>query len=187
MHKPSKSGDPSDPVARFGAVFAPVWRGIKPLVDLPQGREVGFWAEICLCRQRSLPKGGASIAPGCTPRKSSGRCPLPRSGKKEGESMKTERFNLRMTKQEKEKIRKKAEKAHKPMAEFMIDMALEREIVVIEGLPEIIRELKAIGNNLNQLTLLAHQGKIRTMNFRNFTEQVADIYVEICDLAKRIS
>lgn len=49
--------------------------------------------------------------------------------------MKTERFNLRMTKQEKEKIRKKAEKAHKPMAEFMIDMALEREIVVIEGLP----------------------------------------------------
>ena len=70
---------------------------------------------------------------------------------------------------------------------IMIDMALEREIVVIEGLPEIIRELKAIGNNLNQLTILAHQGKIRTMNFRNFTEQVADIYVEICDLAKRIS
>ena len=101
--------------------------------------------------------------------------------------MKTERFNLRMTKQEKEKSRKKAEKAHKPMAEFMIDMALEREIIVIEGLPEIIRELKAIGNNLNQLTLLAHQGKIRTMNFRNFTEQVADIYVEICNLAKRIS
>lgn len=69
----------------------------------------------------------------------------------------------------------------------MIDMALEREIVVIEGLPEIIRELKAIGNNINQLTILAHQGKIRTIDFQNFTEQVADIYVEICDLAKRIS
>ena len=101
--------------------------------------------------------------------------------------MKTERFNLRMTKQEKEKIRKKAEKVQKPMAEFMIDMALEREIVVIEGLPEIIRELKAIGNNINQLTILAHQRKIRTIDFQSFTEQVADIYVEICDLAKRIS
>ena len=101
--------------------------------------------------------------------------------------MKTERFNLRMTKQEKEKIRKKAEKVQKRMAEFMIDMALEREIVVIEGLPEIIRELKAIGNNINQLTILAHQGKIRTIDFQNFTEQVADIYVEVCDLAKRIS
>ncbi len=44
-----------------------------------------------------------------------------------------------------------------------------------------------MGNTLNQLTLLAHQGKIRTMNFWNFTEQVADIYVEIYDLAKRIS
>ena len=43
--------------------------------------------------------------------------------------MQTERFNLRMKKQEKEKSSKKAEKAHKPMAEFMINMALERELV----------------------------------------------------------
>ena len=70
---------------------------------------------------------------------------------------------------------------------IFVTLALEREIVVIEGLPEIIRELKAIGNNINQLTILAHQGKIRTIDFQNFTKQVTDIYVEVCDLAKRIS
>ena len=43
--------------------------------------------------------------------------------------MKTERFNLRMTKQEKEKIRKKAEKVHKHMAEFMIDMAWREKLL----------------------------------------------------------
>ena len=105
---------------------------------------------------------------------------------KEGETMKTERFNLRMTPEEKALIAEKARKAGRPMSEYMIDAALNHTVTVIEGLPELVRELKAVGNNVNQLTALAHIGRVRTIHFEEFTEKLADIYSELYRLAKVI-
>lgn len=100
--------------------------------------------------------------------------------------MKTERFNLRMTPEEKALIAEKAGKADRPMSEYMIDAALKHQITVIEGLPDLVRELKAIGNNVNQLTALAHIGRVRTIHFEGFTEKLADIYAELYRLTKEI-
>lgn len=100
--------------------------------------------------------------------------------------MKTERFNLRMTPEEKALIAEKARRAGRPMSEYMIDAALNHTVTVIEGLPELVRELKAVGNNVNQLTALAHIGRVRTIRFEEFTEKLADIYSELYRLAKVI-
>lgn len=58
--------------------------------------------------------------------------------------MKSERFNIRMTPREKAAIIGRAKRAGCATSEFMIDTALNRKIIVIDGLPEMVRELKAL-------------------------------------------
>ena len=41
---------------------------------------------------------------------------------------------------------------------------------VIEGMDELLRELRYQGNNLNQLTVMARQGRITQVNYEPFTE-----------------
>lgn len=98
--------------------------------------------------------------------------------------MKSERFNLRMTQKEKAAIIARAKRANRPMSEFMIDMALGRKIVVIDSLPEMIRELKGIGRNLNQLTLLANMGKVQAVGLSEFEEGLADIHSQLRKLTE---
>ena len=77
--------------------------------------------------------------------------------------MKSERFNIRMTPQEKAAIISRAKRAGRTTSEFMIDTALNRRIIVIDSLPEMVRELKALGRNLNQLTILCNMGKVQAV------------------------
>ena len=42
--------------------------------------------------------------------------------------------------------------------------------MVIEGMDELLRELRYQGNNLNQLTVMARQGRITQVNYEPFTE-----------------
>ncbi|MBE6833200.1 MAG: MobC family plasmid mobilization relaxosome protein [[Clostridium] sporosphaeroides] len=90
--------------------------------------------------------------------------------------LKSERFNIRMTTQEKAAILGRAKKAGRTASEFMIDTALNRKIIVIDSLPEIVRELKAIGRNFNQLTVLCNMGKVQAIKLDEFEEKLADIH-----------
>ena len=44
--------------------------------------------------------------------------------------------------------------------EFVTTAALKKRITVIDGLDEVLKEQKAIGRNLNQLTTLCNMGRI---------------------------
>jgi len=46
------------------------------------------------------------------------------------------------------------------MRQFVMDMCMNGEIVVNSDLRELNSELRYQGNNLNQLTRLAHQGRV---------------------------
>ncbi|HAQ40687.1 MAG TPA: plasmid mobilization relaxosome protein MobC, partial [Clostridiales bacterium] len=62
--------------------------------------------------------------------------------------------------------------------------ALGKEIIIIDGLPEIVSQLKKIGNNLNQLTMLSHQGAINTVKLDETEESLTAIYWKINELTK---
>lgn len=98
--------------------------------------------------------------------------------------MKSERFNLRMTPQEKAAIINRARRTNRPVSEFMIDTALNRKIIVIDSLPEMIRELKALGRNLNQLTILCNMGKVQAVKLDEFEETLANIHSELRKLTE---
>ena len=57
-------------------------------------------------------------------------------------------------------IKRKADKDNLNFTEFVTRSALDKPIVVIEGLSDVLKEQKAIGRNLNRLTILCNMGKI---------------------------
>lgn len=50
------------------------------------------------------------------------------------------------------------------MRQFVMDMCMNGQIVVNSDLRELNSELRYQGNNLNQLTRLAHQGSAKVVN-----------------------
>lgn len=98
--------------------------------------------------------------------------------------MKSERFNIRMTPQEKAAIIGRAKKTGRTTSQFMIDTAMNHKIVVISGLPEMVRELKALGRNLNQLVILCYMGKVQAVKLDEFEETLADIHSQLRKLTE---
>ena len=77
----------------------------------------------------------------------------------------TETLTLRLTPEEKFSLQEKMYKAVAPsMRQFVLDMCMDGQIIVNSDLRELNAELRYQGNNLNQLTRLAHQGRVDTVN-----------------------
>ena len=77
----------------------------------------------------------------------------------------TETLTLRLTPEEKFSLQEKMYKAVAPsMRQFVLDMCMDGQIIVNSDLHELNAELRYQGNNLNQLTRLAHQGRITEVN-----------------------
>lgn len=72
----------------------------------------------------------------------------------------TETLTIRLTTEEKMELQKKMYEAVAPsMRDFILKMCRNGKIIVNQELRELNRELKYQGNNLNQLTRLAHQNR----------------------------
>ena len=65
------------------------------------------------------------------------------------------------------------------IGEYLRISALGKTIYQIEELKPVLHELKGIGRNLNQLTLLAHQGVIRTVNLTAMADGIGRCYAAI--------
>ncbi|GHU58193.1 hypothetical protein FACS1894133_2500 [Clostridia bacterium] len=72
---------------------------------------------------------------------------------------KTERVFLRMTKEEKEKLRESAKKARMSLSEYVLTTLNHRPIVVVDDLPKFIVEVIRVGTNINQIAKIANTQK----------------------------
>ena len=77
---------------------------------------------------------------------------------------KDKQFSIRISAQDLETIRRKAAQAHMSQSDYVTACCLGKRIVIMDGLKEVLRQQKAIGNNLNQLTVLANMGKVQFAN-----------------------
>jgi len=89
---------------------------------------------------------------------------------------------IRVTKQEKERLIKKSQKAEMSLSEYLIEQGLERDIVIIGDIKKFVHELRKIGNNINQLTHLANSGVIRTVYLDGFKEDMKKILINLNDI-----
>ena len=96
------------------------------------------------------------------------------------------RLNVRVTKEEKEKIMKRYEASKaSSFSRFVRNCCLDKPIVVIAELSEFAKQLSKIGNNLNQLTMLCHQGVISNPDISEASDCLKQIYKEVTSLQKK--
>ena len=83
------------------------------------------------------------------------------------------------TQKEQEKIRRLAKSVGMGIGEYLRRVSLGKQIMPVSGLDANLRELKSIGRNLNQLTLLSHMGKIKVPDLRQATDALERNYAAI--------
>ena len=96
--------------------------------------------------------------------------------------MKNKRITLRVSEADWQKLHDKATSARMTLTDYLRMSGLQKEIVIIDGLDEVIRQQKGIGRNLNQLTTLANMGKVNTV----YLQELADAYAQVGSLLSNI-
>ena len=101
-------------------------------------------------------------------------------------SEKVKRLNCRVSEDEYKRFEKKVEKSKLTKSEFMRKAILEKEIIVIDDIKELVLEMKAIG--INQLTRKVNSGEIE--NIKELQEMKIELdYVwrEVLQALKKVN
>ena len=98
--------------------------------------------------------------------------------------MKDRKLSIRISNADWQQAHDKAEQADMTLTEYVTACCLEKRIVVIDGLDEVIRQQKAIGRNLNQLTTLANMGKVKAVYLKELTDAYAQVSSLLSDILK---
>ena len=92
---------------------------------------------------------------------------------------KNKQFSIRISTQDLEMIRGKAAQAHMSQSDYVISCCLGKKIIILDGLKEVLRQQKAIGNNLNQL---ANMGKVQFANLDSAAQEFSTIDTALREL-----
>ena len=94
-------------------------------------------------------------------------------------------FSIRIASRDLVTIKKKAKQARLSQSEYVTRCCLGRQVVVIEDLKEVAKQLRAIGNNLNQLTALSNMGRVSIVNLDGMTQELAGISAALRGIQER--
>ena len=100
---------------------------------------------------------------------------------------KSEIITLRVTPHTKETIQERAKAAGLTVTDYLCYSGLGKEIVRVEGLEQVLSELKAQGRNLNQLTTLANMGRVSVVKGDALAENYGKIYEQLRELLQETS
>ena len=67
-------------------------------------------------------------------------------------------------------------------SDYVTACCLGKRIVIMDGLKDVLRQQKAIGNNLNQLAVLANMGKVQLANLDSAVQAFAKINTALREL-----
>ena len=94
-------------------------------------------------------------------------------------------FSIRISSKDLETIKNKAAQARMSQIDYVTRCCLGRQVVVVDGLKEVLTQLKAIGSNLNRLTTLANMGRIQTVRLDEVAQALGDISRTLHEIAER--
>lgn len=98
--------------------------------------------------------------------------------------MKDKFETFRASEKERQELKRMASKAKMSKSDYIRHCVFNKEITVIDGLDDFSKQLKAIGNNLNQLTARANMGHFEAVNLAETKEQLGKIYDLLTSLCK---
>ena len=85
-------------------------------------------------------------------------------------------LKFRATEEEKAVIMRKVIDAGMNISEYLRSAALDKSVMNISGLDELAHELRAIGNNLNQITRAVNSGYIQAVNLHETEEVLGQLW-----------
>ena len=100
-------------------------------------------------------------------------------------NMKDKKLSIRISEEDLRTLHHKADKAKLSITDYVTKCSLGKQIFVINGLDDIIRQQKAIGRNLNQLTTLCNIGKVNCVNLQPFIDEYAKLNQTLTELLNR--
>ena len=95
-------------------------------------------------------------------------------------------MKFRATEEEKDRIMKKVDASDLSISEYLRRCALDKKIVAVNGLDDVARELRAIGNNLNQITRAVNSGYIQAVNLQETEEVLGQLWQSLNSLQKSV-
>ena len=99
---------------------------------------------------------------------------------------KSKQINFRVSEKDYAKIIKRVKITNISLSGYFLTLALDGKIIVVEGLGETIAELNKIGNNLNQITRLFHQGIYPSgVEFLKLKSEVSRIWQSLNSLTRK--
>ena len=94
-------------------------------------------------------------------------------------------ITIRVSEKEKSGLIEKSKIAKLSLSEYLIEQGLDKGIVIVDGLNEVVSELRRIGNNINQLTYLANSERIYTVDLSEVKQELGKIWNVINELQNK--
>ena len=95
------------------------------------------------------------------------------------------KFSTRMASEDRETIKALAKQSGMSMSDYVTACCLGKQVVVIDGLKEVLKELKDIGRNLNQLVTLAHMGRVTVIDLNGMRQSFSELCAAVRSLLER--
>ena len=94
-------------------------------------------------------------------------------------------FSIRISSENLDEIRRHAKQAHMSQSDYVVRCCLGKPVVVIDALREFLSELRAIGNNLNRLVVLANMDRISIVYLDEFERALAQLGAAVSEAVAR--
>ena len=94
-------------------------------------------------------------------------------------------FSIRISGDDLDEIRRRAKQARMSQSDYVIRCCLGKPVVVIDALREFLSELRAIGNNLNRLVVLANMERITVVYLDEVERALARLGAAVSDAVAR--
>ena len=95
-------------------------------------------------------------------------------------------MKFRATEEEKDRIMKKVDASDLSISEYLRRCALDKPVIVMEGVDQIAYELRAIGNNLNQITRAVNSGYVQAVNLQETEEVLGQLWQSLNSLQQSV-
>ena len=95
-------------------------------------------------------------------------------------------LKFRATEEEKSIIMKKVDASDLSISEYLRRCALDKPVIIMEGVDRIAHELRAIGNNLNQITRAVNSGYIQAVNLQETEEVLGQLWQSLNSLQQSV-
>ena len=94
-------------------------------------------------------------------------------------------FSIRISSENLDEIRRRAKQARLSQSDYVVRCCLGKPVVVIDALKEFLSELRAIGNNLNRLVVLANMERITVVHLDGVENALAQLGAAVSEAVAR--